>query len=109
VAASDAARVQWFDVNYLPSLAFDHAEILALARRRLQTKVEEDPEAFQFLPATFTLDDLRALHEIVRGERLDPRDFRRRVLSVGLIEEAGETRTASGRPARLYRAPSRNA
>jgi 8-oxo-dGTP diphosphatase len=107
-AASDAANVRWFAVDELPSsLAFDHAEIIAMARHRLRAKFDESAAAFGFLPKTFTLKDFRAVAEIVAGKRLDPRTFRRRVLALELIEETGETRLGTRRPARLYRARSR--
>ena len=58
-AASDAANVRWFAVDELPSLAFDHAEIIAMARRRLRARLDESADAFGFLPKTFTLEELR--------------------------------------------------
>ncbi len=106
-AASDAANVRWFAVDELPTLAFDHAEIIAMARRRLRARLDESADAFGFRPETFTLEELRVVDEIVCNERLDPRSFRRRVLALGLVEETGETRTGTGRPARLYRARRR--
>jgi 8-oxo-dGTP diphosphatase len=106
-AASDAANVGWFAVDELPSLAFDHAAIIAMARRRLRARFDESAAAFGFLPQTFTLKELRAVVEIVAGERLDPRNFRRRVLALELIEATGETQTETHRPARLYRARTR--
>jgi 8-oxo-dGTP diphosphatase len=102
-AASDADNVRWFAVDALPSLAFDHADIIAMARRRLRTRLDESADAFGFLPKTFTLEELRSLVEIVSGKRLDPRRFRRRVLALELIDETGSTRENRGRPARLYR------
>jgi 8-oxo-dGTP diphosphatase len=103
-AASDAANVRWFAVDELPTLAFDHAEIVAMARRRLRARLDESADAFGFLPKTFTLDQLRTLAEIVVGEQLNPRKFRRRVLALELVAETGKTQTGTRRPARLYRA-----
>jgi 8-oxo-dGTP diphosphatase len=106
-AASDAASVRWFALEELPSsLAFDHAEIIAMARLRLRARFGESAAAFGFLPKTFALEEFRAVVEIVIGERLDPRRFRRRVLALELIEETGEKRHGTGRPAQLYRARS---
>jgi 8-oxo-dGTP diphosphatase len=102
-AASDAANVGWFDLEKLPSLAFDHVAIIACARRRLQAKLGESAAAFGYLPEPFPLGELRGLHEIVRGERLDPRQFRRWALCTGLIEETSKTRTGSHLSPRLYR------
>jgi 8-oxo-dGTP diphosphatase len=107
-AADDAASVRWFSADALPPLAFDHGEVIAMARRRLRCRLEQSAGAFGYLPGTFTLDELRRLHEVVRGERLDPRQFRSWALAVGLIEETGETRAAGRHPARLYRAVGRD-
>jgi 8-oxo-dGTP diphosphatase len=106
-AASDAANVRWFAADALPNLAFDHAEIIAMARRRLRARLDESADAFGFLPKTFTLEQLRLVDEIVGGERLDPRQFRRRVLALELVEETGKPQAATHRPARLFRASHR--
>jgi 8-oxo-dGTP diphosphatase len=106
-AASDAANVRWFEVDKLPSLAFDHAAIIAMARGRLRFRLDESPDAFGFLPKKFTLNELRTLYEIVGGERLDPRKFRRRVLALELVEETGKIQVGTRRAARLYRVSRR--
>jgi 8-oxo-dGTP diphosphatase len=103
-AASDAAGVRWFAIDSLPPVAFDHGEIIAMARRRLWRRLEESAASFGFLPDTFTLDELRRLYEIVRGERLESRKFRSWARCVGLVEEAGGFRPGSRHSARLYRA-----
>ncbi len=106
-AASDAANVHWFAVDDLPSLAFDHAEIIVMARHRLRKRLEETAAAFGFFPNRFTLNDLRAVHEIVRGKPIDSRKFRRWALAVDLVEEAAETRAGGRHRSRLYRAKRR--
>jgi 8-oxo-dGTP diphosphatase len=106
-AGSDAANVRWFSVDALPALAFDHAEIIAMARRRLRARLDESADAFGFLPKAFTLEELRKVDEIVVGSRLDPSGFRRRVLALELIEDTGKTRTGKRRPDRLYCASRR--
>jgi 8-oxo-dGTP diphosphatase len=107
-AGSDAAGVGWFAVAALPALAFDHAEIIAVARRRLSARFDQSAAAFGYLPRTFALEEMRAFYEILRGEPMDPRAFRRWALCAGVIEPAGADRTGSRRPAQLYR-PSRRA
>ncbi len=106
-AGSDAAAVRWFAVDELSPLAFDHEQIIAMARRRLQARLDESADAFGFLPKTFTLEELRKVNEIVVGARLDPRQFRRRVLALELIEDTGKIRTGTRRPERIYRATKR--
>lgn len=109
-AASDADDVAWFGCDESPALAFDHDRILARALQRLRAKLEYSTVAFQFLPDQFTLSALQRVYEIILGEPLDKRNFRRRMLSYGLLAATEEkVRNGNHRPARLYRpqAPGR--
>ena len=95
----------WAAVSALPALALDHAEIVALAHRRLAAKLAYSTIALQLMPERFTLSELQAAHETVLGEPLDKRNFRKRVLALDCIEATGEMARRGGhRPARLYRA-----
>ena len=102
-AADAAERVRWWSIYDLPSLAFDHAEILSYALTRLRYKLEYTAVGFELLPQEFTLTELQSAYEVVLGEELDKRNFRRKILSAGVIESSGRTRSGEGRPARLYR------
>jgi len=103
-AATDAEAVGWFAVDELPELAFDHAEIVAMAQERLRAKLDYSTIAFQFMPARFTLSELQRVYEIVLGEKIDKRNFRKWVLALEQIEETGEQRREGAhRPAMLYR------
>jgi 8-oxo-dGTP diphosphatase len=95
--------LRWFPLVKLPGLAGDHPEILAYALRRLRYKLEYSAVGFQLLPAEFTLSELQHTYEIVLNEKLDKRNFRRRMLQSGIIENTPRFRTGEGRPARLYR------
>ena len=104
-AASDAAEVGWFPFEALPPLAFDHAEIIAVAHRRLVAKLDYSSIALQFMPETFTLSELQRVYEALLNQPLDKRNFRKRILSLDLIEETGkQRRNGKHRPAREYRA-----
>ncbi len=94
--------LRWFTVAALPPLAGDHPEILAYALRRLRYKLEYSAVGFQLLPAEFSLSELQHTYEIILGENLDKRNFRRRMLQSGIIEGTARMRTGEGRPARLY-------
>jgi 8-oxo-dGTP diphosphatase len=94
---------RWAPISPLPSLGRDHAEILAYALRRLRYKLEYSAVGFQLLPAEFSLSELQHTYEIVLDEKLDKRNFRRRMLQSGIIEVTSHMRTGEGRPARLYR------
>jgi 8-oxo-dGTP diphosphatase len=84
-------------------LAFDHAEILALAVRRLRGKLEYAPVGFELLPERFTLRDLQGVHETILGRPLNKDSFRRRMLESGALRPTGEREIAPGhRPAGYY-------
>ncbi|MBI3360503.1 MAG: NUDIX hydrolase [Chloroflexi bacterium] len=100
----DAAETRWWSMYQLPDLAFDHAEILEYALQRLRNKLEYTAVGFQLLPAEFTLSELQTAYEIVLGEQLDKRNFRRRILEAKVIRETRKYREGvGGRPAKLYR------
>jgi 8-oxo-dGTP diphosphatase len=100
---TDARQAQWFPMEDLPPLAFDHEQIVAYALRRLRYKLEYTAAGFELLPEQFTLSELQHTYELILGEKLDKRNFRRRILQAGIIEPTPHMRTGEGRPARLYR------
>ncbi len=100
---SDAIKADWFPIENIPAVAFDHQEIIQYALRRLRYKLEYSAVGFELLPDEFTLSELQKTYEIILGERIDKRNFRRRILSAGVIEETAHMRSGEGRPARLYR------
>lgn len=102
-ATQDAEHLRWWSSYELPSLAFDHAGILDYALTRLRYKLEYTAVGFELLPKQFTLTELQTAYEIVLGESLDKRNFRRKIQSAGVIESSGGHRSGEGRPARLYR------
>lgn len=100
------AEARWFPADHVPSpLAFDHSEILGYALWRLRNKVKYANIAFQFLPPTFTLSQLRAVYEAITGKKEDPGNFKRKVEASGAIVKT-EARVEGGRhrPPSLYRA-----
>lgn len=102
-AGDDAMDARWFSLSDLPSLAFDHAEIVDYALTRLRYKLEYSHVGFKLLPEEFTLSELQTAYETVLGERLDKRNFRRKILQAKILRETGEHRFGEGRPAKLYR------
>lgn len=103
-AATDAEAVGWFGMDELPTLAFDHDEIVTTAHERLVAKLDYSTIAFQFMPAEFTLSELQSVYEIILREEVDKRNFRKWVLALEQVEETGnERREGAHRPAKLYR------
>jgi len=102
-ASSDASGVAWWPVKELPSLAFDHADIIAYGLKRLKYKIEYTPAAFSLLPKKFTLRDLQVVYEAILGHEIDNRNFRKKFLGAGILKQLDETsQEGSYRPARLY-------
>ncbi len=85
-------------------LAFDHADMLAMAVKRLRGKLNYTPIGYQLLPPTFTLRALQTVHETILGRALNKDSFRRRMLASGELEATGEReQQVEHRPAELYR------
>jgi 8-oxo-dGTP diphosphatase len=107
-AGGDASEAGWILVRELDQvpLAFDHREIIGAALERIRNKLEYSDIAFSLVPATFTIPELRAVHETIAGVRYDPGNFRRRfnrMLEAGLLEMAPGKRITTSRPATVYR------
>jgi 8-oxo-dGTP diphosphatase len=102
-ASSDAARAAWHPAARPPRLAFDHAKILRTGLERLRAKLGYSTVGFELLPRQFTLTELQVLYEAILERPLDKRNFRKKILSLGLLKSEGQKRTAGAhRPARLY-------
>lgn len=103
--ADDISRVAWYPLEQIPTLAFDHHQILIYGHRRLCNKLEYSPVAFDVLPETFTLGELYQLYSTVLGENFaDYSNFRARLLKLGFLCDTGEKASrGAGRPASLYR------
>lgn len=103
-ASTDAAAAKWWPFVALPRLAFDHEELLAAAHRALVDELSNSLIAFQFLAAEFTLTELQQVHEAIRNEPLDKRNFRKWMRALGTARPTGQFRHAGQhRPAELYR------
>lgn len=102
---SDARRAEWRSCNALPPLAFDHERIVNLALKRIADRTRETGLALLFLPEEFTLSELQRVHELLLGESIDKRNFRKWANSADYLEPTGRKRTGGQhRPAALFRA-----
>ena len=102
-ASTDAANAAWHPAARPPKLAFDHSRILKTGLERLRAKLGYSTVGFQLLPKQFTLTELQGLYQAILERPLDKRNFRKKVLSLGLLKAEGLKRAAGAhRPARLY-------
>jgi 8-oxo-dGTP diphosphatase len=103
-ATDDATESAWFPVSALPPLAFDHDDILAYTMQRLRGKLEYTTIGYQLLAPEFTLSELQEVYEAILDRPRDKRNFRKKMLSTGILEQTSHTRkTGQHRPAALYR------
>lgn len=102
-------RMQWFDINHLPPLCFDHREIIMTALEHLRENVQYHPVGFHLLPEYFTLTELQTMYEVILGEKLDIRNFRKKIQKMDFLLETGEKqKNVPHRAARLYRFDRQN-
>jgi 8-oxo-dGTP diphosphatase len=102
-AQTDAEDVAWFSIKKLPRLAFDHKAILEMAIKRLRGKLAYEPIGFELLDKKFPFSDLEKLYQILLDRELDRRNFKKKIMSYGFLEELNEiVQKKSGRPARLF-------
>ncbi|MEB3245185.1 MAG: NUDIX domain-containing protein [Vampirovibrionales bacterium] len=102
-ASLKSKTVAWHPLPQLPDLAFDHKTIIEYAVQRLKRRLENSSIAFQLLPEKFTLTELQRVYELILDKELDKRNFRKKILSSGLLDDIGETKMEGfHRPAQLY-------
>jgi len=102
-ASTDAANAAWHPAAAAPKLAFDHAKILKTGLQRLRAKLGYSTVGFELLPRQFTLPELQKLYEAILERPLDKRNFRKKILSLGMLKSEGQKRAhGAHRPAQLY-------
>ncbi|MEE1112162.1 MAG: NUDIX domain-containing protein [Bacteroidales bacterium] len=100
----DAMSAQWFAMNEIPSLAFDHDRILRMAVNRLKERIYFEPIGFELLPEIFTMSALQNLYEAILEIKFDRRNFYNKMIKLGILLEAEERpKNASRRTPIKYR------
>ena len=87
----DAAKAQWFPIEEVPPLAFDHDYILRKATEQLKKDIHFEPIGFGLLDEQFTMPELQRLYESILGVHFDRRNFYKKMLQTGILEEAETT------------------
>ncbi len=96
-------EVKFFPIEYLPKLWFDHKIIVDYAVKRLKRKLEYTNVAQYILPEKFTLTELQKAYEVILDQKLDVRNFRKKIDKLGILRETGEKKVWDQyRPARLF-------
>ena len=101
---TDSENAQWVPVSKAGALAYDHDEILATAVARLRSRISYTTLLAKLMPSEFTLTELENAYACILQTALDKRNFRKKVLKLGILKELPRKRAAGrSRPAQLYR------
>ncbi|HAA16551.1 MAG TPA: NUDIX hydrolase [Cytophagales bacterium] len=102
---TDANAAQWYDTHALPDLAFDHQEIIHYALKRLKGKIVYEPIGFELLDELFPFSALEKLYSVVLGQPVDRRNFKKKIMKFGFLEETDQKQKlkGAGRPGPLFK------
>jgi len=95
-------EAKWYSLHEIPSLIFDHTEMLHKAQLRLREKVANQPIGFELLAEKFTLPQLQNLYEAIYQGPIDKRNFTRKILSLGILKKLAEKEKTSSRKGAFY-------
>ena len=94
IAGDDAAKAEWYPIDELPILAFDHKDIIISAHEHLQDKMRAKPLAFGLLDEKFTITEIQTLFEVVNDTTYDRRNFYRKIMATGFLKDRGPSSVA---------------
>jgi 8-oxo-dGTP diphosphatase len=97
-------RIEWCEINNLPNMAFDHADIITKALETLRQSLDHSHIGFKLMPDTFTMNELQKLYETILGEPLSRNNFQRKILEMNVLERLEKKFTGEAHKAPyLYR------
>lgn len=104
-SSDKSSNVWWVPLSKLPKLAFDHLEIINKALERVKNKLRYSNVGFYLVPEEFTVPELRENFEVLLGEKLNPTNFRTKLLKLGVLDELNKKKSVKkkGQPAPLYK------
>ena len=92
----------WTPISAMPNLIFDHSAMIERALKKLQIRARTQPIGFELLPDKFTIPQLQGLYEAIYNKSIDKRNFRRKLLSMDLLEKQEEKEKESSRKGAWY-------
>lgn len=94
----------WHDIANLPQLTFDHSDIIIAGLESLRKEIRYEPICFELLPEQFTIREIQILYEVILGQQLDNRNFRKKLLKAEYIEPLNiRQKGVAHKPAMYYR------
>jgi 8-oxo-dGTP diphosphatase len=92
----------WHSLKNLPELIFDHSEMVKTALCELQAQIKIKPVGFELLPQKFTLVQLLDLYEAIYQRSIDKRNFRKKILSMNILEKLDEKERETSKKGAFY-------
>jgi len=92
----------WRSISRLPDLIFDHSAMVKRALTDLQNQIKVKPVGFELLPEKFTLVQLQDLYEAIYQRKVDKRNFRKKILSMGILEKLDEKERETSKKGAYY-------
>ena len=99
---AEKSEAHWRTISGLPELIFDHSVMVARALSDLQDQIKVKPVGFELLPEKFTLVQLQDLYEAIYQKKIDKRNFRKKILSMGIIEKLDEKEKKTSKKGAYY-------
>jgi 8-oxo-dGTP diphosphatase len=92
----------WRSISNLPELIFDHPAMIARALEELRCQIKTKPVGFELLPEKFTLVQLQDLYEAIYLRKIDRRNFRKKILSMNLLQKLDEKEKETSKKGAFY-------
>lgn len=100
----DGIELEWFDVLELPKIAYDHEDVINELYLSFKKQIVNSNILKILFPSDFTLPEVQKIYEQVLDTKLDRRNFRKKLITLGYISDTGDINDGyTGRPAKLYR------
>lgn len=97
-------ELQWFNIDYIPKMGYDHEIIVKDSIKLLSKKLLNSKILKNLFPSDFTLPEIQKVYEQILGRELDRRNFRKKFINLGLVTDTGDKNIGgNGRPGKLYR------
>ena len=90
------SETNWTDIHNLPSLLLNNNETVSQALKTLRLELQHEPIGLNLLPEKFTISELQVLYETILGKALDPRNFIKKLASLGILKKLNEKRNIGG-------------
>lgn len=95
-------EAKWFNINELPELIFDHQTMVSMAHDQLKKQARYQPIGFELLPEKFTLPQLLKLYEEIYQEKIDDRNFRKKIKTMNLLIQLNEKDKSNSKKGAYY-------